>query len=105
MIDQVFIHVLSGNGGNGIVSGRHEKFVPYGGPDGGDGGTGGSVLIKCDPNVNTLLFYRYQRRFTAGRGGNGEGKDRHGKNGDDIALHVPVGTQIWEADEEPPQLL
>ena len=96
MIDQIDIHVASGKGGNGIVSGRREKFVPRGGPDGGDGGNGGDLRITCDPNVNTLLAYRYKRRFMAGDGGNGSGALRHGKNGEDINLIVPVGTQVWD---------
>lgn len=101
MIDEVVIHVTSGNGGNGAISGRREKFVPMGGPDGGDGGDGGSVFIKSDENVNTLLAYRYNRRFIAGKGDNGGRVKRHGKNGDDIELVVPVGTQIWAQGPSP----
>ena len=99
MIDQVDIHVASGKGGNGVVSGRREKFVPRGGPDGGDGGDAGNVLITCDSNVNTLLAYRYKRHFTAGDGGTGSGALKHGKNGEDINLVVPVGTQVWDSEE------
>ncbi|MCH8063039.1 MAG: GTPase ObgE [Chloroflexi bacterium] len=99
MIDQVDIHVASGKGGNGIVSGRREKFVPRGGPDGGDGGDGGSLRITCDPNVNTLLAYRYKRHFSAGNGGNGAGALKHGKNGEDVDLIVPIGTQVWDSVE------
>ena len=98
MIDQLFIHVLSGNGGNGIVSGRHEKFVPRGGPDGGDGGRGGDVIVVADPNVTTLLEFRYHRKFEGSSGNNGSAGNKHGKNGEDIRIPVPVGTQIWEAD-------
>ena len=100
MIDQAFIHIIAGHGGNGIVSGRHEKFVPRGGPDGGDGGRGGDIIIIADGNVNTLLEFRYRRRFKASAGGRGEGANKHGKNGDDVRIRVPVGTQIWEADTD-----
>ena len=95
MIDQVIIRTLSGKGGNGAVSGRREKFVPRGGPDGGNGGDGGSIYAVCDPNLNTLLSFRYQREFRAGPGGNGEGARKHGANGDDMEVSVPAGTQIW----------
>ena len=105
MIDNVFIYITSGNGGDGAVSGRREKFVPRGGPDGGDGGRGGTVIVECDPNINTLLAFRYKRRFAADNGGNGAGALKHGRDGDDVRISVPVGTQIWNADAEPPQLL
>ena len=105
MIDNVFIYITSGNGGDGAVSGRREKFVPRGGPDGGDGGRGGSVIVECDPNINTLLAFRYKRRFAADNGGNGAGALKHGRDGDDVRISVPVGTQIWNADSNPPQLL
>ena len=105
MIDNVFIYITSGNGGDGAVSGRREKFVPRGGPDGGDGGRGGSVIVECDPNINTLLAFRYKRRFAADNGGNGAGALKHGRDGDDVRISVPVGTQIWNADADPPQLL
>lgn len=105
MIDNVFIYIASGNGGDGAVSGRREKFVPRGGPDGGDGGSGGSVIVECDPNINTLLAFRYKRRFAADNGKNGAGALKHGRDGDDVRISVPVGTQIWNADANPPQLL
>ena len=105
MIDNVFIYITSGNGGDGAVSGRREKFVPRGGPDGGDGGRGGSVIVECDPNINMLLAFRYKRRFAADNGGNGAGALKHGRDGDDVRISVPVGTQIWNADAEPPHLL
>ena len=105
MIDNVFINIASGNGGDGAVSGRREKFVPRGGPDGGDGGSGGSVIVECDPNINTLLAFRYKRRFAADNGKNGAGALKHGRDGDDVRISVPVGTQIWTADANPPQLL
>ncbi|MCI0438760.1 MAG: GTPase ObgE, partial [Chloroflexi bacterium] len=104
MIDQVFIHISSGKGGNGAISGRREKFVARGGPDGGDGGNGGSVYMLADQNVNTLQAFRYRRSFAAGNGGNGAGANRHGRNGDDIVISVPAGTQVWITDE-PPRLL
>ena len=105
MIDNVFIYIASGNGGDGAVSGRREKFVPRGGPDGGDGGSGGSVIVECDPNLNTLLAFRYKRRFAADNGKNGAGALKHGRDGDDVRISVPVGTQIWNADANPPHLL
>ena len=105
MIDDVLIHITSGNGGDGVVSGRREKFVPRGGPDGGDGGRGGSVIAECDENVNTLLAFRYQRQFTAGNGGNGASALKHGSDGDDIYIRMPVGTQVWNADSRRPSLL
>lgn len=104
MIDEVVINIKSGNGGNGAISGRREKYVPRGGPDGGDGGRGGSIYLEADPNVNTLLAYRYQRHFTAPDGRRGEGRLKHGKDGKDVALPVPIGTQVW-ADEDRSQLL
>ena len=104
MIDRVVIHIKSGKGGNGAISGRHEKYVPRGGPDGGTGGNGGSVYLVCDSNVNTLLAYRYRRIFAGGNGSNGEGGLRHGKKGDNVELPVPVGTQVW-SDSQPPTLI
>ncbi len=94
MIDQSIINITSGNGGNGIVSGRREKFVPYGGPDGGDGGRGGSVLFVADPNVTTLLSFRYKRLFTAEDGAHGSRAKKHGRDGNDILIPVPIGTNI-----------
>ena len=105
MIDSVFIHISSGNGGDGAVNGRREKFMPRGGPDGGDGGDGGSVIVACDGNMNTLLAFRYQRNFVAGNGGNGGPALKHGANGDDVVVSMPVGTQIWDADAKSPRLL
>ena len=104
MIDRVDIHIKSGNGGNGAISGRREKYVPRGGPDGGDGGTGGSIYLQADPNVNTLLAYRYRRHFAAPDGRRGEGKLKYGRDGKELVLAVPVGTQVWTTDE-PPRLL
>lgn len=104
MIDQVVIHIASGRGGNGAISGRREKYVPRGGPDGGDGGDGGNVYMVADPNENTLLAFRYKRRFAAENGGNGARAQRHGRRGADVVIPVPVGTQVWTV-EEPRRLL
>jgi GTP-binding protein len=101
MIDQVVIHVRSGKGGNGAIRGRREKFVPRGGPDGGDGGDGGSVYIVADANINTLLSFKYRRRFAAEDGGNGAGARQHGRNGADVTIAVPVGTQAWIEGDTP----
>ena len=101
MIDRVTIHITSGNGGNGSISGRHEKYVPRGGPDGGDGGNGGSVYIEGDPNLNTLMPFRYRRYFKAEDGQRGDGKLRYGRKGEDLTLAVPVGTQIWLEGDRP----
>ena len=95
-VDEVDIHVVAGHGGSGALSFRREKFVPRGGPNGGDGGHGGSVFVVARANLNTLLNYRFKKIFTAGRGGHGEGSNRTGKNGHDIDLEVPVGTMIYE---------
>lgn len=94
MIDNTIIHIKSGNGGDGAISGRHEKFVPRGGPDGGDGGAGGNIVIRGDRNKNTLLSFRYKKIFVAGNGTNGGSANKHGKDGKDIILQVPVGTLI-----------
>ena len=100
MIDRVIINIKSGSGGNGAISGRREKYVPRGGPDGGDGGSGGNVFLVADPNMNTLLEYRYRRHFSAEDGRRGDGKLRHGANGRDVSLRVPVGTQVWAEDAD-----
>ena len=105
MIDDVLIHITSGKGGDGAVSGLREKFRPRGGPDGGDGGDGGSVIAVCDGNLNTLLAFRYNRYFAAGNGGNGSSALKHGANGADVVMSMPVGTQIWDADAKTPSLL
>jgi len=93
-IDEAVIHVAGGDGGNGCVAMRREKFVPRGGPSGGDGGDGGSVTLVADRGLNTLYPFRFQRRFPAGRGGHGKGNNRHGKNGADLPVSVPVGTVV-----------
>ena len=95
-VDEVDIHVTAGHGGRGAMAFRREKFVPRGGPSGGDGGPGGSVFLVADANLNTLLNYRFQKIFTAGRGGHGEGSNRTGKNGQDLELLVPAGTSVYE---------
>ncbi|MFA7667529.1 MAG: GTPase ObgE [Burkholderiaceae bacterium] len=97
-IDEARIEVVAGNGGSGIVSFRREKFIPKGGPDGGDGGRGGSVWMAADRNINTLVDYRYQRRFEARNGERGRGSDQYGAAADDIELRVPVGTQVFDED-------
>ncbi len=93
-VDTARIHVSGGAGGNGCVSFRREKFVPRGGPDGGDGGHGGSVVLRVDPGLRTLVDFRYQRHFKAGRGQHGMGSGRHGKNGEDLVIPVPPGTLV-----------
>jgi GTP-binding protein len=99
-LDEAKVYILSGAGGNGCVSFRREKFIEFGGPNGGDGGRGGDVIVQAVEGLNTLIDYRYQQHFKAKRGGNGMGKDRHGANGADIVMKVPVGTQIYEEDGE-----
>src|SRR5579872_551302 len=99
-LDQCKVMIRSGDGGAGAVSFRREKFIPRGGPDGGDGGRGGDVWIDAVEGLNTLIDFRYQQHFKAGTGGHGMGRDRHGANGADIELRVPVGTQVLEADRE-----
>ncbi len=99
-LDEAKIYIRSGDGGNGCVSFRREKFIEFGGPNGGDGGKGGDVVAKTVEGLNTLIDYRYQQHFTAKNGRAGMGKDRHGGNGADAVLKVPVGTQIYEEDGE-----
>ena len=96
--DEAIIDVHSGKGGDGIVAFRREKFVPRGGPSGGDGGRGGSVFLRADRNINTLIDYRFKRIHRAQNGENGQGKDRYGKAGEDIVLRVPVGTVVSDAE-------
>ena len=99
-LDEAKVYIASGSGGNGCVSFRREKFIEFGGPNGGDGGRGGDVVVEAVTGLNTLIDYRYQQHFKARRGGNGMGKDRAGANGKDVVLKVPVGTQIYEEDGE-----
>ncbi len=96
-IDRAKIHVQGGDGGNGVTAFRREKFVPRGGPSGGDGGRGGDVILTADASLNTLLHLRYNPRHIAGRGLHGEGSNRSGHNGADLIVRVPVGTQIFDA--------
>lgn len=95
--DEALITVAAGNGGNGAVSFRREKYIPRGGPDGGDGGRGGSILMVADRNLNTLIDYRYTRNYRAEHGEYGRGADCYGKGGADLMLHVPVGTVVTDA--------
>ena len=99
-LDQVKIYVKAGDGGNGSPSIRREKFIEYGGPDGGDGGKGGSVILKSEQNLNTLIDYRYQQHHKAERGENGMGQNRTGRGGEDLILKVPLGTQVFEEDNK-----
>ena len=99
-LDQVKIYIKAGNGGDGSPSFRREKFIEYGGPDGGDGGRGGSVILKAEQNLNTLIDYRYQQHHKARRGDNGSGQNRTGKSGENLILKVPLGTQVLEEDNK-----
>ncbi|MDO4997205.1 MAG: GTPase ObgE [Neisseria sp.] len=99
-IDEAKIEVVAGKGGNGATSFRREKFVPRGGPDGGDGGKGGSVWVMADENINTLVEYRFVKRYQAKNGEKGHGSDRYGAGADDITLHMPVGTLIRDVDTD-----
>ena len=99
-LDQVKIFVKAGDGGSGSPSFRREKFIEFGGPDGGDGGKGGSVILKSERNLNTLIDYRYQQHFKAQRGGDGKGKKMTGKGGENLYLKVPIGTQVFEEDNK-----
>jgi GTP-binding protein len=99
-LDEAKVYIRSGDGGNGCVSFRREKFIEFGGPNGGDGGRGGDVIVEAVDGLNTLIDYRYQQHFTAQNGRTGMGKDRHGANGKDILMRVPAGTQIYEDDGE-----
>ena len=97
-LDQAKIYVKAGNGGSGSASFRREKFIEFGGPDGGDGGNGGSIILVAKENLNTLIDFRYQQHFKAEKGQNGMGKKKTGRNGKDLVLNVPIGTQIFEED-------
>jgi GTPase len=97
-LDEAKIYIRSGDGGNGCVSFRREKFIEFGGPNGGDGGKGGDVVIAAVNGLNTLIDYRYQQHFKAKNGAAGMGKDRHGADGADVVLKVPAGTQVYEED-------
>lgn len=99
-LDEAKIYIKAGDGGDGCLSFRHERFIEFGGPDGGAGGRGGSVYALAVKNVNTLIDYRYKQHFKAKNGNNGAGQNKTGKSGDDIVLKVPVGTQIFDDDKE-----
>ncbi|HSE95073.1 MAG TPA: GTPase ObgE [Methylomirabilota bacterium] len=97
-VDEVEVYVQAGDGGRGCVSFRREKYVPRGGPDGGDGGRGGSISLEADEGLTTLLDFRYRRQYLARQGGHGQGSDKHGANAPDLCLRVPVGTVVRERD-------
>src|SRR6266576_2667895 len=99
-LDEAKVYIRSGDGGNGCVAFRREKYIEFGGPSGGNGGRGGDVILEVVDGLNTLIDYRYQQHFKAQKGTNGMGKDRHGANGKPIVLKVPVGTQIFDEDRE-----
>ncbi len=99
-LDQVKINIKAGDGGSGSPSFRREKFIEFGGPDGGDGGKGGSIILKSERNLNTLIDFRYQQHFKAKRGGDGKGKNQTGRGGENLYLKVPVGTQVFEEDNK-----
>src|SRR4051812_3056459 len=99
-LDEAKVYIRSGDGGNGCVSFRREKFIEFGGPNGGDGGKGGDVIVEAGDGLNTLIDYRYQQHFRAKNGRAGMGKDRHGANGADVVLKVPAGTQVYAEDGE-----
>ena len=99
-LDQAKIYVRSGDGGDGVVAFRRERFIEYGGPDGGDGGKGGDIIFEAVQNLNTLIEFRYTQHFRARKGGNGSGSDRTGAGSDDVVIKVPIGTQIMDDDQE-----
>ena len=99
-LDEAKVYIRSGDGGNGCVAFRREKFIEFGGPSGGNGGRGGDVIVEVADGLNTLIDYRYQQHFKAPKGVNGMGSDRHGANGKNIVMKVPLGTQIFDEDRE-----
>jgi Obg family GTPase CgtA len=99
-LDQVKIHIKAGDGGSGSPSFRREKFIEFGGPDGGDGGKGGSIILKSERNLNTLIDFRYKQHFKGKRGEDGKSKNKTGKSGEDLYLKVPIGTQVYEEDNK-----
>ena len=105
MFDRVEIAVKAGGGGDGVVSFRREKYVPFGGPDGGDGGDGGNVIVMADPSVENLRMFKRNRIYRAGKGENGKGKKKHGKNGEDLVLKVPVGTIALDGERKSDEAL
>src|SRR4030042_2072629 len=105
MIDRVEIYVKAGEGGDGVVSFRREKFVPRGGPDGGNGGHGGSVYFMGKSCLNTLLNFKYKKHWRAENGANGQGKKKAGKMGKDLLIEVPLGTQVWSKEQDKKEVL
>ena len=103
-VDEVDIHVNAGNGGNGCLSFRREKFVPRGGPDGGDGGAGGSVYVVATPTKNTLIDFRFHPEFEARRGAHGQGSNKTGHSGSDLEVAVPIGTLVFEKNPDTGEL-
>src|ERR1700750_3419763 len=99
-LDQAKIYLKSGDGGDGVTAFRREKFVAFGGPDGGDGGKGGDIVFEAVEGLNTLIDFRYTQHFRAPRGKGGSGQNRTGAGGDDLLVKVPVGTQILSDDKE-----
>ena len=99
-LDKQKIYVRSGDGGAGCVGFRREKYIEFGGPDGGDGGRGGSIIVECVENLNTLIDFRYQQHFKARRGGHGQGRNKNGKAAEDVILKVPIGTQIYGSEDK-----
>ena len=99
-LDQAKIYVRSGDGGDGVIAFRREKYIEFGGPDGGDGGRGGDIVFEAVPNLNTLIDFRYTQHFRAKKGGNGAGSDRTGAGAPDVRIRVPIGTQILADDQE-----
>ena len=97
-IDKARITVQAGSGGNGVVAFHREKYVAAGGPDGGDGGRGGSIILVVDDNMSTLMDFRYKRKYVAGNGGDGQGKRKTGKDGEDLVIRVPRGTLVRDAE-------
>ena len=98
-LDQAKIYIASGKGGRGSVSFRREKYIEYGGPNGGNGGKGGDVILITDPNLNTLIDFRYQQHFKAKKGGDGKGKNQSGAGGNDLIIKVPPGTEVYNDDK------
>src|SRR6186997_1524331 len=98
-LDEAKVYIASGAGGNGCVSFRREKFIEFGGPDGGNGGKGGDVVVEAVDGLNTLIDYRYAQHFRSRKGDNGAGQDRTGAGSDDVVLKVPIGTQIFAEDK------
>ena len=99
-LDQAKIYVKAGDGGKGSASFRREKFIEFGGPNGGDGGKGGSIKLVCEKNLNTLIDFRYQQHLNAERGEDGKGQNKTGKSGSDLILKIPIGTQVLEEDNK-----